>query len=312
MRIAILLVLAGCPAAAEYPVPPETDILDGEGTEWTWGVPVCSVIVANDAVVTEHARDQRGQVVLVKREHESAPIAIRRGYDRDGRLLIEDDGGTILRYRYEGTRITETRSWTSPRETLTTWIYNADGKLARRTDGRLTEEWSRAGGQLVRYFVADSRGASEQEWSYDEQGHAIRFRVRGWTNGAWGTWSTRDFTWENDRVIRVTAGDWVDLYTWDDAARLTEMTLLRPDLEPNRHLYEYGPAGVVGYQYVYGEQLGEEAIVERSQRRTVVTFTSASSRRITTIDDSCENMPPLREADPFGLPPTIAGLPTEP
>lgn len=112
-----IAVLAGCPdPLVGSRAPSASDILDGEGTLWSWGVPACAAMRTSvgSRVATVRWRDAKGRVVRGEMTYgsESGEVVqtapqYRLGFDGVGRTVIVELS-------------THTRRWT----------YDEDGRVA--------------------------------------------------------------------------------------------------------------------------------------------------------------------------------------
>ncbi len=219
MRSAIVgvLVLAGCPSA-RYPEWKDAPILDGEGVEWAWGEPVCSATRKRAYDTTTSSFDARGRMTSQTMVQITSPTMehpgtwereLRRGYDLEGRLLIEDvteDGARrITRYRYsDDGRGIETRTIDDPGDTawVEPWEYDPAGRLIQRGIESWTWARNQQGDRLTEYYGdLPGFGRGFLSWRYEDDGRVAETAFR---TGVWGdrVQQSLALTWQGPTLVR--------------------------------------------------------------------------------------------------------------
>lgn len=313
--IAIVLLLTACPGVHSHtPLPDDDQGFGTEGVDWWWGTPSCSVVVRDDtatAATTTHWRDSRGEVVRLDYlgDDESETTYVRRGYDREGRLVIEDQiGRSTTRYRYDAAgRIVASHMQSSFFADLqTVWEYGDDGHIATRTIEYDTivevQRWTWSDDRLVRYWTQDAQGEAELRWTYDDTGRLEQHVVEEWVHGALRIKQVADYTWAGQHIVDVhryvepanADRDHYHGYTWDGAGRLIEYV----DRDPAQRVQllvvvEHGLLGIASETAYSPAGLLEQVAFERTPGHVTATFFS-SFPHVATVDYDCPpEMPPL-------------------
>jgi YD repeat-containing protein len=225
------LGLAGCGGRT---LQVATGTIPGEAIEWRWGDPRCRVELRAAGQLTVYWRDEEGRLVRAERD---GSLLYRRGFDRQGRLAVEERKDEVRRYRYDDAgRLAGVTLDDGKRTRQITYLRDGAGhqleetieqappypmtrtKWTRDDHGRLIEMWMGTTDEIHQHWL----------WARDALGRVVIARGRSTTDGV-PSWSVTRFTYAGDTERVTGAHDEVEghpgftsdtTYRYDSAGRV--------------------------------------------------------------------------------------------
>jgi hypothetical protein len=311
--------VAGCPdPASTTDAGPSAaiDIFEGEGVTWSWGTPACAARLeapGEPPVQTSVVwRDVEGRIVA----GESCVGAdcrrtSRRGFDRDGRVVIDDGDSGTRRWTYDTRgRIATEHARYADGDAWVTYHRDADDRLLDVTTDPVgggtafVQRYTRdIVGRVIGYHAEGASGVvSDETYTRDGAGHPVTARILGFRDST-PRYLNVVFEWLGDRYSHVhaieddAAWDLDSYYTWDANGQMVaisedDVTLGHVDtLELDRsalgitRVRETGRDGAASWTLQYDRTPGRVV-------KTLDVFGRPPQHQEQTLVDTCPTDPP--------------------